>query len=110
MYAMESSPSQSKEFMEMKKSTVKILTGIVSKENLWYQCLEDEPKTLDTILFQNLDRILSEYKSNVDQKRETMRSIQRLQKEMQQLEEQVQKTLQSDLTKSLLYPPRISTT
>jgi gas vesicle protein len=89
---------------------VKILTGIVSKENLWYQCLEDEPKTLDTILFQNLDRILSEYKSNVDQKRETMRSIQRLQKEMQQLEEQVQKTLQSDLTKSLLYPPRISTT
>lgn len=87
-----------------------LTAGSVSNERLGYQNLEDEPKSLDAILFQNLDRILNEYKSNVDDKLTTTRSIQVLQKETREMEEEVQKIMQSDLTKALLYPPRIGTT
>ncbi len=86
-------------------SIVESLTGFTVKENLWYQQLKDEPNTLDAMLFENLEKILSDYKKNVDKKNDTMKSIKLLKEESQQLEQDIIKSLQSDLTKSLLYPP-----
>jgi len=107
---MDITPSHNDDFVVMKKTFEKNLKVFLSKENLRYQQLQDEPTTLDDILIQNLDRLLSEYKSNVDEKRETIKSIQLLVRETQLLEEEAIKMLQSDLMTSLLYTPQIDNT
>jgi gas vesicle protein len=96
--------------VEMKKSISKILTRVVAMEGL--ECcysIDDGDKkseSLDILFFHQLDVLLSKYKKNVDEKQERERSIQNLKKEIQDLEDKLQKCMESDMSQKLLYPPK----